>query len=106
MVVQNIGLNVPSPTKTCDDKFCPFHGRLSIRGKTLSGTVVNDRMTKTIVVEHEFFHYVRKYMRYEKRRSKIMARNPPCIEAKRGDEVMIAECRPISKEVSFVVIKK
>ncbi len=47
-----------------------------------------------------------KYMRYEKRRSKIMAHNPPCIEAKRGNEVMIAECRPISKEVSFVVIKK
>ena len=72
----------------------------------MRGTVVNDRMTKTIVVEHEYFHYVPKYMRYEKRRSKIMAHNPPCIDAKKGDVATIAECRPISKEVSFIVVMK
>ena len=45
-------------------------------------------------------------MRYEKRRSKILAHNPPCIDAKKGDKVKIAECRPISKNVSFVVVEK
>ena len=106
MVVKNIGLNVPSPVKTCEDEYCPFHGKLSVRGKTLRGIVTSDKMTRSIVVEHEYFHYLPKYMRYEKRRSKIMAHNPPCIDAKRGDNVTIAECRPISKEISFVVIKK
>jgi len=106
MVVKNIGLNVSSPVKTCEDEYCPFHGKLSVRGKTLRGVVTSDKMTRTIVVEHEYLHYVPKYMRYEKRRSKIMAHNPPCMDAKRGDDVIIAECRPISKETSFVVIKK
>jgi small subunit ribosomal protein S17 len=106
MVVKNIGLNIPSPTKSCEDKYCPFHGTLPVRGKTLRGIVASDKMIRSIVIEHEYFHYLSKYMRYEKRRSKIMAHNPPCIDARRGDEVTIAECRPISKEISFVVIKK
>lgn len=106
MVVKNIGINVASPTKACSDEFCPFHGHLSVRGKTMKCTVVGDRMGKTIVVVNEYLHYLPKYMRYEKRRNKIMAHNPPCIDAKRGDEVTIAECRPISKEVSFMVISK
>jgi small subunit ribosomal protein S17 len=106
MVVKNIGLDVPPPVKTCEDEYCPFHGKLPVRGKTLRGVVTSDKMTRTIVVELEYLHYVSKYMRYEKRRSKIMAHNPPCMDAKRGDDVTIAECRPISKETSFVVIKK
>jgi small subunit ribosomal protein S17 len=57
-------------------------------------------------VEREYLHYVPKYMRYERRRSRIHAHNPPCINAKVGDRVKIAECRPISKTVSFVVIEK
>ena len=28
-----------------------------------------------------------------------------CIDVKEGDEVKIAECRPLSKTVSFVVIE-
>jgi small subunit ribosomal protein S17 len=59
-----------------------------------------------VVVEREYLHYVPKYMRYERRRSRIHAHNPPCINAKVGDRVKIAECRPISKTVSFVVIEK
>ena len=62
-------------------------------------------MDKTVVVEREYLHYVRKFRRYERRRSKIHAHNPPCINAKKGDKVLIAETRPISKTVSFVVVK-
>jgi small subunit ribosomal protein S17 len=50
--------------------------------------------------------YVPKFMRYERRRSRIPSHNPPCIDAKEGDRVIIAECRPISKTVSFVVVEK
>ncbi|MBN1455027.1 MAG: 30S ribosomal protein S17, partial [Methanomicrobia archaeon] len=41
-----------------------------------------------------------------KRQSKIHAHNPPCINAKVGDIVKIAECRPLSKTKSFVVVEK
>jgi small subunit ribosomal protein S17 len=45
-------------------------------------------------------------MRYERRRSKIHAYLPPCIDVKEGDVVQIAECRPLAKSVAFVVISK
>jgi len=106
MSARNIGLpGVEAPEKECDDPNCPFHGSLSVRGIVLEGTVVSDKMDKTVVVEREYLHYVRKFRRYERRRSKIHAHNPPCINAKKGDKVLIAETRPISKTVSFVVVK-
>ena len=104
--MSNIGLDVTPPRKNCDDSNCPFHGRLAVRGKILTGTISSDRMDKTVGVERGYLHYVKKFMRYEKRRSRILAHNPPCIDAKKGDKVRIAECRPISKNVSFVVVEK
>jgi len=50
--------------------------------------------------------FVPKYKRYERRRSNIAAHNPPCLNVKAGDRVRLAECHPISKTVSFVVIEK
>ncbi|MBS7655368.1 30S ribosomal protein S17 [Candidatus Bathyarchaeota archaeon] len=105
-MTKNIGLNVSAPEKTCDDVKCPFHGKLKVRGKIIIGVVASDKMKNSIVVRKDYLHYVRKYMRYEKRRSKILAHNPPCIEAKQGDIVKIAECKPISKNISFVVVEK
>lgn len=106
MVTKDIGLNIGAPKKSCDDHNCPFHGSLRVRGKVLDGKVVTDRMPRTVVVEKDYLHYARKYMRYEKRRSRIPAHNPPCVEAKSGDLVKIAECRPVSKTVAFVVVQK
>jgi len=62
-------------------------------------------MKGTVVVEKEYLHYIRKYNRYEKRSSRIHAHNPPCLQAKTGDLVTIAECRPLSKTKSFVVVE-
>lgn len=106
MALKNIGIDVSLPQKSCDDIDCPFHGSLTIRGKILRGVVASSKMSKTVVVERDILQYVPKYMRYEKRRSRISAHNPPCIEAKEGDKVQIAECRPLSKTVSFVVVEK
>jgi len=61
---------------------------------------------KMAVVEREYLHYVPKYMRYEKRKSRISAHLPPCLEIKAGDLVTIAECRPLSKTVAFVVVER
>lgn len=94
------------PKKTCNDTNCPFHGTLSIRGHTLEGVVISDKMDKTIVVRRDYLNYVPKFKRYERRHSHIPAHNPPCINVKEGNLVKIAECRSISKTVSFVVVEK
>ena len=94
------------PKKTCDDINCPFHGILSLRGHTLEGIVVSDKMEKTIIVRRDYLNYVPKYKRYERRRSNVAAHSPPCLNIQTGDRVRLAECRSISKTVSFVVIEK
>jgi small subunit ribosomal protein S17 len=103
--MRDIGLDVKSPEKACDDPNCPFHGKLSVRGQVFDGTVVSDKMTDTVVVLREFERKMTKYDRYEKRRSKLHAHNPPCLKAKVGDVVKVAECRPLSKTKSFVVVE-
>ena len=104
--VRNIGIKVNPPKGTCNDEKCPFHGKLSVRGRIFEGVVVSDRAKKTVIVQWEYYHYVPKYERYERRKTKVAAHNPLCIDAKKGDIVKIAECRPISKTKSFVVIEK
>jgi small subunit ribosomal protein S17 len=94
------------PKKSCDDKNCPFHGELSVRGRVLEGSVVSAKMDKTVVVRRDYLHYVPKYKRYERRHGHVPAHSPPCLEVKEGDRVKIAECRPLSKTVSFVVVGK
>ncbi|MDP3563248.1 MAG: 30S ribosomal protein S17 [Methanoregula sp.] len=101
----NIGLNVQAPQKECMDVNCPFHGTLPVRGQVITGKVVSDRMMGTVVVERNFMHYIRKYKRYEKRSSKLHAHISPCIQVKVGDMVKIAECRPLSKSTTFVVVE-
>lgn len=101
-----MALSIKKPKKTCDDQNCPFHGKLSIRGRIMEGDVISAKMDKTVVVRRDYLNYVPKYRRYERRHSHIPAHSPPCIDAKEGDWVKIAECRPISKTVSFVVVEK
>ena len=103
---KNIGIPVPPPRRSCDDPNCPFHGNLRVRGKLLKGVVVSTKPEKTVVVERGYYHYVPKYKRYERRRSKIHAHLPPCIEVEPGDRVVIGECRPLAKSVAFVVLAK
>jgi small subunit ribosomal protein S17 len=101
-----MSLTFRKPKKTCNDKNCPFHGDLSIRGRVLEGSVVSAKMDKTVIVERDYLQYVPKFMRHERRHSRIPSHNPPCIDAEEGNRVKIAECRPISKTVSFVVVEK
>lgn len=101
-----MSLTFKKPKKSCEDRNCPFHGELSIRGHVFEGTVVTSKMDKTVVVSRDYLSYVPKYLRYERRRSRIPSHNPPCLDAKEGERVKIAECRPISKTVSFVVVEK
>jgi small subunit ribosomal protein S17 len=99
-------LTLKKPKKSCDDKNCPFHGGLSVRGRVLDGVVISAKMDKTVVVRRDYQLYVPKFKRYERRHSHISAHNPPCLNVKEGERVRVAECRPISKTVSFVVVEK
>jgi small subunit ribosomal protein S17 len=101
-----LGLNVPTPETTCADENCPFHGTLSVRGQVLEGEVASTDMEKTVVVEREYDVHVPKYDRFMKRRSRIPAHAPECLELSEGDTVSIAETRPLSKTKSHVVVSK
>jgi small subunit ribosomal protein S17 len=103
--MRDIGLEVKSPEKACEDPKCPFHGSLPVRGQVFDCVVVSDKMANTVVVMREFEKNMAKYQRFEKRRTKIHAHNPPCIDAKEGDRVKIAECRPLSKTKAYVVVE-
>lgn len=104
-MVRNIGVSVMPPRKSCDDKLCPFHGILSIRGKLFAGTIISAKAKNMVVVAREYPHPVIKYKRFERSRSKMHAYLPECIDVREGSEVKIAECRPLSKTVSFVVVE-
>ena len=103
---RDIGLNIKAPEEICTDKYCPFHGSLSVRGQVITGIVSSIKMQNSILVKKEFMHYVPKYERYERRSSKYTAHCPPCLKVNVGDKVRIAECRPLSKTVSFVTVEK
>lgn len=90
----------------CEDKNCPRHGTLSVRGTIIEGVVVSDKAKNTIVIEREYLHYVPKYERYERRTTRISVHKPPCMEAKVGDIVKVGECRKVSKTKSFVMLEK
>ncbi|MBN2459420.1 30S ribosomal protein S17 [Candidatus Woesearchaeota archaeon] len=105
MKKKGTGHNIKQPEKKCSDKNCPFHGTLSIRGRFLSGKVTSDKMSKSAIVSWDRKVFVPKFERYEKRKSKVNAHNPDCIDAKKGDLVLISECRPLSKTKHFVVVE-
>lgn len=103
---RNIGIDVKQPEEPCNDSKCPWHGKLSIRGRVFKGEVVSDKTPKTVVVKWGYHHFIPKYERFERKHTSVVAYNPTCINAKKGDIVRIAECRPLSKTKSFVVIEK
>ena len=92
----------------CKDRLCPVHGdrKLKLRGRTFEGKVVR-KLHGRITIEFERMLKLPKYERYEKRRTKIHARLPDCMkdEVGVGNLVQIAETRPISKMIHFVVSK-
>ncbi|MBI5229159.1 30S ribosomal protein S17 [Candidatus Micrarchaeota archaeon] len=94
-----------SDNEACNDKNCPRHGHLKIRGAVRTGVVVSTKAKKTAVVEIHYLRKVPKFERLEKRKSKIHAHVPDCIKVREGETVRIGECRKISKTKSHVVIK-
>ena len=82
-------------------------GKINPRGRIFEGKVTR-KFPKRVTVEFERTVYIRKYERYAKSRTKIHARLPE--EMKKqvnvGDIIKVQECRPLSKLIHFIVIKK
>lgn len=106
-MVRDIGIDVRPPVRepAQGDKFNPFNGTLPVRGHTIVGTVVSKKMQGTVIVEKAHSRMVQKYQRYATITRRYPAHLPSNIDVDVGDEVMIAECRPVSKTVAFVVVE-
>ena len=106
---KSIGLGFKTPRAAIEgsyiDKKCPYTGNVSIRGRILSGVVKSTKMTRTITIRRDFFQFIRKYQRYEKRHKMMSAHCSPCFRVREGDTVVIGQCRPLSKTVRFNVLK-
>ena len=73
--------------------------------KQLTGTIVSNKMQKTLVVEVE---KIKQHSRYKKR-YKVHKKYKAHYEEGEfsvGDKVIIEECRPLSKDKRWRVIKK
>jgi small subunit ribosomal protein S11e len=77
-LLNSILIFVKASDGTYIDKKCPFTGDVSIRGRILTGVVVKNKMTRTIVIRRDYLHYVRKYNRFEKRHKNIPVHCSPC----------------------------
>lgn len=103
---RNIGIGTRRPPgPACDDHNCPHHGRLSVRGKLFDGRVTGAKARQTATLQKDMPIYFAKFKRYARGKSTIHAHVPKCVEVEAGDSVLAAECRPLSKSVSYVIVE-
>jgi len=72
--------------------------------KTLIGKIISNKMQKTVVVEVERIKEHPKYKRRYKIHKNFKAHSEG--EFGIGDKVLIEECRPMSKDKKWKVVKK
>jgi small subunit ribosomal protein S17 len=106
-MTRNIGLPVKELKKKPveNENNNPFNGSLSIRGKIFEGIVINAKAKGTVVIERESLIDFTKFKRFGRSKNKIHAHVPSNLDVREGNYVVAAECRPISKSVSFVVVE-
>jgi small subunit ribosomal protein S17 len=73
-------------------------------GKTLSGTVISDKMEKTVTVEVRTMVMHPKYKKYIRRRMRYKAHDEGNV-CHQGDQVEIIASRPLSKTKRWRVTK-
>jgi len=79
----------------------------STRGRKFEGYVIR-KFDQRVTILFERVRYIPKYERYAKSQTKIHARLPALLkdQIKIGDYIQVEECRPLSKIIHHVVIKK
>jgi small subunit ribosomal protein S17 len=72
--------------------------------KTITGTVVSDKMEKSVVVSVQRLVKHPVYQKYIRQKGKFMAHDEGN-ECRIGDRVLLTETRPLSKQKRFKVSK-
>jgi small subunit ribosomal protein S17 len=72
--------------------------------RTLTGRVVSSKMQKTVAVAIERLVKHPSYGKYVRRTTKVLAHDEAG-DAKEGDLVCIAPCRPLSRRKSYTVVR-
>jgi len=77
------------------------------RGRVFEGLVIR-KFPKRITIQFERTVKVPKYERFLKKKTKIHARLPDSLahDIHIGDLIRVQECRPLSKIIHFIVVKK
>ena len=75
----------------------------TLKGRKLKGVVMSDKMEKTVVVQVSKDKKHPKYHKYFKQNSRFKAHDEDN-QYKKGDEVVIQECRPLSKDKRWQVV--
>ena len=107
--VKSVGLGFRTPKTAIQgryiDKKCPFTGNVSIRGRIMRGIVHSTKMKNSIVIRRNYLHFVQKYQRYMKRHKNFTVHCSPAFDPKVGDDVIVGQCRPLSKTVRYNVLQ-
>jgi ribosomal protein S17 len=79
----------------------------SSRGRIFEG-IVAKKFPKRVAIEFERTVRIAKYERFYKKKTRIHARLPDSMasDVNIGDFIQVRECRPLSKIIHFIVIKK
>ena len=75
-----------------------------VKKQQLIGTVVSDKMAKTVVVSIERTVMHPRYKKILRRRSKVKAHDETN-QCRVGDRVLLVECRPLSRDKRWRVSK-
>ena len=97
-------LGVKASEKECDDPKCPFHGELNVKDELFRGKVVKKDINHSATIQWERSIYIKKYERYDVKKSRMRVHNPKCIDAEVGQYVLVARTRPISKTKNHVIL--
>lgn len=82
----------------------PASGEAAAAVRTLTGTVVSNKMQKTIAVVVERLVKHPQYGKYVRRSTKLLAHDESNT-SKQGDLVSITECRPYSKRKAWRLVE-
>lgn len=106
---KKVGLGFKTPKQALNGKYidrkCPFTSNVVIRGRILRGIVHSTKMDRTIIIRRNYLHFIKKYQRYQKRHKSLAVHCSPAFDPKKGDEVVIGQCRPLSKTVRYNVLE-
>merc|ERR1711916_271980 len=107
--VKSVGLGFKTPKAAVEGKYidqkCPFTGNVSIRGRIIRAQVRSTKMKRSIVIRRNYLHFINKYQRYMKRHKNFTVHCSPCFEPSVGDDVIVGQCRPLSKTVRYNVLQ-